>query len=370
MIYYARPGQNIMPGSLDVSLSSVPQEPVLTQIQIKEQKLPTNRIHVPGLHVRLETREVQNFGHHFLDVLFPIWYSMEHFGVTTPEVRVLSNNLDTPFAERFWSAITHRPVLNWDKFLANKAKHAGSGSQVCFEHLIIGHGELSTIPRWGDYPYGVPNQYKPFFFRAPLIRQFSDYAIHTATGKEPVKILRHTSLPLVTVFKKTGRRNVTNFDSMLAVVRDYGSKNRIWETKVFRGPELTFRQQIELMQRTSVFVGQFSGGCFAAMFLPRNADFLTLGDPIFETLYASKAEVNRQFWYYGHQDSNIWWTNIVGINQQSYIFDNSPGETPLAVVLLKETENISFSGEKLAVLVQTAVVRVSATMELYDLPSA
>eukprot|EP00667_Euglena_gracilis_P010088 EG_transcript_10261 len=253
---------------------------------------PENTSHLSGVSVLWEffPPSDYSYGHCMVNDWFPMTTVVaNHFVAAAPPFRVLTLSPFRPkVCARYIEACTLASVVH----LQTKMEASGH-PWMRFDYLIAGEGGYwaqAFHVLQGEQPLNVPTGYNPdnwFRFREAVFR-WSGLPARTPTA---------AALPCVIAVNDkaaTDRRRIQNVEAVVASLRN--ATNCTVLSVSFE--DLSPRQQLEVMGRTTVFITTQGSSAFRLVFLPVGAHTIMIGSlPIPGSVSATTPffELSRHF---------------------------------------------------------------------------
>ena len=326
----------------------IPQEDpsVVVSVELRRnQAFPTKAFFLPGPVVYMEPFTPNNFGHCITDNVFPAYRLLRRFGMADQVATMLFRNLDYE-AEVGFQSLTgvnlqnlFIPMLTRSSILTVGIGklHPDKNDLVCTHDLLVGMGKLGL--------YTDSEVWEQFNVRMMKV-----------VGVSPYKVPQKHR---IVVFKKEGRRAVTNVDKLAIYLERTFNVN----VQVVEVAKLQLKRQAQIVNTATVVISPCGGLSFSSVYLPRHsaAIFICTWDPEWKVQHqVDRVWYDRQtrfhVFYYPVDDSEI------TINT-TYVNKNGGDDHKLTPQnLYRNFADVEVSLQKMAKVVHSALHQVELSL--------
>ncbi|CAF1225483.1 unnamed protein product [Didymodactylos carnosus] len=273
-----------------------------------------------------------NIGHMIWEDFFMIYYAMERMQEFDDSIVIMhadkipSHPLFKKLQKEILSALTPHPIVEQKTYLSSfKTRY------VCFNRFIIGGSILLYQPR-NTVIHHRDVESLLFNWRTMIIHHFKLDPKYIPT-KHRITISNKTD----SAWTRVARRNIANLNDIVKFVKQ---TYPTIEVNVVVWQKLSFREQVDIMLKTTIFITPSGGVSMMAPFLPIGAhiitpDFLSDRDmPGFKKGESVALEGNFwAYWPHVHKD----YYQIFSRKEQVWDFANAAYSRDEASVIMNTT---------------------------------
>jgi hypothetical protein len=151
-------------------------------------------------------------------------------------------------------------------------------SYICSDYSTSGYGWLNDHG-FGSHGWKDQDMENPMnLHRGPEFRQLRDFMLKNIHVFHAYK----AKPPLVILFSQESSKDVKrrlSFDAEINIAKELESKNKGQiSVQSFHHKSTTFRDQLEMSSKASIFITASGGGSFPAFFLPKRSVLIIYGD--------------------------------------------------------------------------------------------